>query len=192
MPPGHLLWWGAIFVPRLSVPVIVLGAVGSQFGGRDRTGDQRCVYLSRLRGLGVGRHESRFDAWVAAPVRRRWLTWWRYTRRWESVCTLARPDRATWASAASCRRCASLVQIGAAHRRPGPARGHRPIRGRLAQARRRAGRRLARRPARRPRHRTGGTAGRPSCPATSSRNPSHCPCRDTRAPRWAWRACGWG
>ena len=29
-----------------------------------------------------------FRAWVVEPVRRRWLTWSRYTRTWESVCTL--------------------------------------------------------------------------------------------------------
>jgi S-DNA-T family DNA segregation ATPase FtsK/SpoIIIE len=29
-----------------------------------------------------------FRGWVTEPVRRRWLTWSRYTRTWESVCTL--------------------------------------------------------------------------------------------------------
>ena len=31
---------------------------------------------------------SSFTAWVTAPVRQRLLSWWRYHRNWESVCTL--------------------------------------------------------------------------------------------------------
>jgi len=29
-----------------------------------------------------------FEAWIAQPVRQRFLMWWRYTRNWESVCAL--------------------------------------------------------------------------------------------------------
>ena len=82
---GHLLWWAILF-PALSVPVIVSGAVGIQFGGRAALVTS-VVFIAAYVAWAWGDTKS-FDAWVAAPVRRRWLTWWRYTRRWESVCTL--------------------------------------------------------------------------------------------------------
>ena len=82
---GHLLWWAILF-PALSVPVIVSGAVGIQFGGRAALVTS-VVFIAAYVAWAWGDTKS-FDAWVAAPVRRRWLTWWRYPRRWESVCTL--------------------------------------------------------------------------------------------------------
>ena len=66
--------------------MIVSGAVGIQFGGRAALVTS-VVFIAAYVAWAWGDTKS-FDAWVAAPVRRRWLTWWRYTRRWESVCTL--------------------------------------------------------------------------------------------------------
>jgi len=82
---GYLLWWAVLF-PALSIPVILTIWVAIAYGAR----------AGLLTGaLGVAAYigwavvePSSFTAWVLAPVRQRWLSWWRYHRTWESVCTL--------------------------------------------------------------------------------------------------------
>lgn len=82
---GQLLWWAILF-PTLTIPAVLT------------------IWIAITQGTGAGLltaalavaaytvwavvEPSSFTAWVIAPVRQRWLSWWRYRRTWESVCTL--------------------------------------------------------------------------------------------------------
>ncbi|GLV09202.1 MULTISPECIES: FtsK/SpoIIIE domain-containing protein [Mycobacterium] len=82
---GQLLWWAILF-PVLSIPVIVSIWVAIAHGpgaGLLTAGLAAAAYI----GWAVVEPSS-FTAWVSGPVRQRWLSWWRYRRTWESVCTL--------------------------------------------------------------------------------------------------------
>lgn len=82
---GHLLWWAILF-PAISVPIIACTAVGIASGGKAAVISG--VVISAAYMAWACLDATSFEAWVIGPVRRRWLTWWRYTRSWESVCTL--------------------------------------------------------------------------------------------------------
>ena len=81
----HLLWWAILF-PAISVPIIACTAVGIASGGKAAVISG--VVISAAYMAWACLDATSFEAWVIGPVRRRWLTWWRYTRSWESVCTL--------------------------------------------------------------------------------------------------------
>ncbi|GLD42916.1 hypothetical cell division FtsK/SpoIIIE protein [Mycobacterium kiyosense] len=82
---GQLLWWAILF-PTLSVPVILTIWVAIAHGPR---AGLLTAALAGAAFIGWAVLEpSSFTAWVTAPVRQRWLSWWRYRRTWASVCTL--------------------------------------------------------------------------------------------------------
>ncbi|HUO41147.1 MAG TPA: cell division protein FtsK, partial [Mycobacterium sp.] len=82
---GHLLWWAMLF-PAISVPIIISAVVGIRFGVR--AGMVTSIAVIVTYGLWAWFDQKSFESWVVEPVRRRWLIWWRYSRCWESVCTL--------------------------------------------------------------------------------------------------------
>jgi DNA segregation ATPase FtsK/SpoIIIE, S-DNA-T family len=82
---GHLLWWAMLF-PAISVPIIISGIVALRFGVR--AGMVTTTALAVGYGVWAWLDARSFEAWIVAPVRRRWLIWWRYRRCWASVCTL--------------------------------------------------------------------------------------------------------
>lgn len=82
---GYLLWWAVLF-PAISIPIIVSLALGVMHGSR--AGLVAAIVFG-VGYVGWAWLEPRsFRGWVTEPVRRRWLTWSRYTRAWESTCTL--------------------------------------------------------------------------------------------------------
>ena len=82
---GHLLWWAILF-PAISVPIIAALRWDIASGGKAAVISG--VVISAAYMAWAWLDAASFDAWVVGPVRRRWLTWSRYTRTWESVCTL--------------------------------------------------------------------------------------------------------
>ncbi|WP_067971444.1 FtsK/SpoIIIE domain-containing protein [Mycolicibacter icosiumassiliensis] len=82
---GQLLWWAILF-PTLSIPVVLTIWVAVAHGTR---AGLLTVVLAVAAYIGWAVVEpSSFTAWVTAPVRQRWLAWWRYHRNWASVCAL--------------------------------------------------------------------------------------------------------
>ncbi len=145
---GYLLWWAALF-PAISLPIVASLALGITHGPRAGV---VCAVVCSVGYTGWAWLDARsFRSWVTEPVRRRWLTWSRYTRAWEIDLHPAQAER----------------HPGRTHPHPDPAHRddrenqrcvggadrHRPIGGRLAQTVRCAGRRLARRPNHDRRHR---------------------------------------
>ncbi len=82
---GYLLWLAILF-PSLSVPVVV--TLGITFGYGIVAGMLTAVALVAAYGAWAALDPRSFEAWIAQPVRQRFLMWWRYTRNWESVCAL--------------------------------------------------------------------------------------------------------
>ncbi|EFG79811.1 hypothetical protein HMPREF0591_0272, partial [Mycobacterium parascrofulaceum ATCC BAA-614] len=82
---GQLLWWAVLF-PVLSIPVIVSVWVAIAHGPRASLLSAALAVAAYIGWAVV--EPSSFTAWVTDPVRQRWLSWWRYHRNWESVCTL--------------------------------------------------------------------------------------------------------
>ncbi len=82
---GQLLWWAILF-PALSVPAILTIWVAIAHGARAGL-LTAALAVAAYTGWAVVNPFS-FAAWVTAPVRQRWLSWWRYRRNWASVCTL--------------------------------------------------------------------------------------------------------
>lgn len=82
---GQLLWWAILF-PALSIPVVI--TIWIAIGHGPRAGLlTAALVVAAYTGWAVVEPSS-FTAWVTAPVRQRWLAWWRYHRNWASVCTL--------------------------------------------------------------------------------------------------------
>ncbi|WP_193046847.1 FtsK/SpoIIIE domain-containing protein [Mycolicibacterium baixiangningiae] len=82
---GNLLWWAVLF-PAISIPIIASIVLGVIHG--PRVGVIIAIALS-VGYLGwAWLDAASFRGWVTEPIRRRWLTWSRYTRAWESVCAL--------------------------------------------------------------------------------------------------------
>ena len=82
---GVLLWWSILF-PMISVPALVslwLGFMaGPIFGILFAAGSASAmVAWSQF-------WPTSFDAWVTAPMRSRWRTWWIYRRSWTAICAL--------------------------------------------------------------------------------------------------------
>ncbi|PND54157.1 cell division protein FtsK [Mycobacterium sp. ENV421] len=82
---GYLLWWAVLF-PAISLPIIASLVLGISHGARVGL---ICAIVCSVGYAGWAWLEpGSFRGWVTEPVRRRWLTWSRYTRAWESTCTL--------------------------------------------------------------------------------------------------------
>ncbi len=136
---GYLLWMAILF-PALSVPAFISLTMTLRYG--IGAGMLTAIGLGAGYGLWAALDAQSFESWIAQPVRQQFQMWWRYSRTWDTVCTLngltatpSRPHPHT-ASAFSLDR--------QAHRRDRPARGHRPVGRRLAEAHTRTRRRLAR------------------------------------------------
>jgi S-DNA-T family DNA segregation ATPase FtsK/SpoIIIE len=82
---GYLLWWAVLF-PAISIPIIASVAIVITHG--PRPGLIIGIAFAAAYAGWVWLDPRSFHGWVTEPVRRRWLTWSRYTRAWESVCTL--------------------------------------------------------------------------------------------------------
>jgi DNA segregation ATPase FtsK/SpoIIIE, S-DNA-T family len=82
---GYLLWWAVLF-PAISIPISASVATVITHGPRPGL-TIATAFAAAYAGWAWLDLRS-FRAWVVEPVRRRWLTWSRYTRTWESVCTL--------------------------------------------------------------------------------------------------------
>lgn len=81
----YLLWWSILF-PALSIPIIASLAIAITHG--PRPGLITAIACGAAYMGWAWLDPRSFHGWVTEPVRHRWLTWWRYTRTWESVCTL--------------------------------------------------------------------------------------------------------
>ncbi|WP_105366952.1 FtsK/SpoIIIE domain-containing protein [Mycolicibacterium porcinum] len=82
---GYLLWWAVLF-PAISVPIIASLTLGITHG--PRAGIVGAIAFGAGYMGWAWLDPGSFCSWVTEPVRRRWLTWSRYTRTWESTCTL--------------------------------------------------------------------------------------------------------
>lgn len=82
---GYLLWWAVLF-PAISIPIGASLTVGFTHG--PQPGVITAIAFSVAYAGWAWLDAYSFRRWVTEPVRRRWLTWSRYTRSWESVCTL--------------------------------------------------------------------------------------------------------
>lgn len=82
---GYLLWWAVLF-PAISLPIVASLALGITHG--PRAGLVFAVMCSVGYAGWAWLDPGSFRSWVTEPVRRRWLTWSRYTRTWESTCAL--------------------------------------------------------------------------------------------------------
>ncbi|CPV46410.1 FtsK/SpoIIIE domain-containing protein [Mycobacteroides abscessus] len=82
---GYLLWWAVLF-PAISLPIIASLTLGITHG--PRAGVIAAIAFGAGYAGWAWLEPRSFRSWVTEPVRRRWLTWSRYTRTWESTCTL--------------------------------------------------------------------------------------------------------
>lgn len=82
---GCLLWLAMLF-PALSIPAFV--SLGMTLCYGFGAGMLTAVALVAGYGTWAAVDAHSFEAWIAQPVRQRFLVWWRYTRNWESVCAL--------------------------------------------------------------------------------------------------------
>ena len=82
---GHLLWLAILF-PALSVPAFISLAMMLSYGLG--AGMLTAIALGAGYGAWAALDAQSFENWIAKPVQHRVQTWWRYTRTWESVCTL--------------------------------------------------------------------------------------------------------
>lgn len=82
---GYLLWWAVLF-PAISIPIIASLTLSITHG--PRVGIVGAIAFSAGYAGWAWLDPRSFRSWVTEPVRRRWLTWSRYTRTWESTCTL--------------------------------------------------------------------------------------------------------
>jgi DNA segregation ATPase FtsK/SpoIIIE, S-DNA-T family len=82
---GCLLWLAILF-PALSIPAFV--SLGMTLCYGFGAGMLAAVALVAGYGTWAALDARSFEAWIAQPVRQRFLMWWRYTRNWESVCAL--------------------------------------------------------------------------------------------------------
>lgn len=82
---GWLAWWAVRF-PVVSTPIVSALAVTVVAGWR--LGFVVAVIAAVGYGLWWSLDGASFHRVVSSPIRRSWLTWWRYKRCWEHVCTL--------------------------------------------------------------------------------------------------------
>ncbi|MEV0550323.1 hypothetical protein AB0H98_26220 [Nocardia salmonicida] len=88
----QLVWWAALF-PMVSVPAGLSLAAGWWFGWPFGVG----VAGVAVGGMVLWRASSpqTFERWLTGRIRSRWMTWFRYRRRWETVmaaCQLTKTD----------------------------------------------------------------------------------------------------
>jgi S-DNA-T family DNA segregation ATPase FtsK/SpoIIIE len=76
----------AILFPALSIPAVV--SLGMTLCYGIVAGMLTAVTFVAGYGTWAALDARSFEAWIAQPVRQRFVTWWRYTRNWESVCAL--------------------------------------------------------------------------------------------------------
>lgn len=82
---GYLLWWAILF-PALGIPAAIVSWIAITHGAR--TGIWTAWGIVAIYVGWALLEPTSFDTWIVAPVRHRWLSWWRYRRNWESVCAL--------------------------------------------------------------------------------------------------------
>ncbi|HTY32496.1 MAG TPA: FtsK/SpoIIIE domain-containing protein [Mycobacterium sp.] len=82
---GLLAWWAVRF-PLASMPIVLALAATAVAGWR--LGVVVVVVWAVSYGLWCYLDRESFHRVVWYPIRASWLTWWRYTRSWEQVCTL--------------------------------------------------------------------------------------------------------
>ena len=80
------LLWLAILFPALSIPAFV--SLGMTLCYGIVAGMLTTAAFAAGYGTWAALDARSFETWIAQPVRQRFLMWWRYTRNWESVCTL--------------------------------------------------------------------------------------------------------
>ncbi|WP_405149913.1 hypothetical protein OG308_09150 [Nocardia salmonicida] len=88
----QLVWWALLF-PMVSVPAGLSVAVGWFYGWPFGVG----VAAVAVAGMVLWRVSSpqTFERWLTGRIRSRWLTWFRYSRRWATVmaaCQLTKTD----------------------------------------------------------------------------------------------------
>ncbi|WP_181698789.1 hypothetical protein [Nocardia sp. GTS18] len=88
----QLVWWAALF-PMVSVPAGLSLASGWWFGWPFGVG----VAGVAAAGMVLWRASSpqTFERWLTGRIRSRWMTWFRYRRRWATVmaaCQLTKTD----------------------------------------------------------------------------------------------------
>ena len=82
---GRVIWLAILF-PALSIPTYISWTIMMRYG----------IGAAILTAIGIGAgyaawatlHPPSFQTWISGPIRRQFHAWWRYTRRWEAVCTL--------------------------------------------------------------------------------------------------------
>ena len=84
---GLLAWWAVRF-PLASTPIVV--ALGATVLAGWRLGVVVVVVCAIGYGLWCYLDRESFHRVVWLPMAESWLTWWRYKRSWEQVCTLHR------------------------------------------------------------------------------------------------------
>jgi S-DNA-T family DNA segregation ATPase FtsK/SpoIIIE len=82
---GYLLWLAIVF-PAISVPAVISLAVMMCYG--IGAGMLTAVGLGAGYGFWAALDPRSFESWIAQPSRQRFQMWWRYTRTWDTVCTL--------------------------------------------------------------------------------------------------------
>ena len=82
---GCILWLAILF-PALSIPAVV--SLGMTLCYGIVAGMLTAVTFVAGYGTWAALDARSFEAWIAQPVRQRFVMWWRYTRNWESVCAL--------------------------------------------------------------------------------------------------------
>ena len=82
---GLLAWWAVRF-PLASTPIVAALAATVVDGWR--LGVVVVVVCAVSYGLWCYLDRESFHRVVWYPIRESWLTWWRYKRSWEQVCTL--------------------------------------------------------------------------------------------------------
>jgi S-DNA-T family DNA segregation ATPase FtsK/SpoIIIE len=80
-----LVWWAVRF-PLASTPIVVALAATVLAGWR--LGAVVAVACAVSYGLWWYLDRESFDRLLWYPIRAHWLSWWRYKRSWEQVCTL--------------------------------------------------------------------------------------------------------
>jgi S-DNA-T family DNA segregation ATPase FtsK/SpoIIIE len=82
---GYLLWLAILF-PAVSVPAFISLAMTLRYGVG--AGMLTAVGLGAGYGMWAALDAPSFESWIAQPLRQRFQMWWRYSRTWETVCTL--------------------------------------------------------------------------------------------------------
>jgi len=82
---GYLLWLAILF-PAISVPALISFAMTMRYGFG--AGMLTAIGIAAGYGAWASIDAKSFDSWITQPMRQQVASWWRYTRKWESVCAL--------------------------------------------------------------------------------------------------------